>query len=160
MFSSIKQKISEKWNNNCTNCSAQFNRLIDRLKFIIFEEQSTTTRLFFGLTTLFFGFFFLSASTIDDYVNEYLFMLSLAPAWLWGVGFCVNGTALLYGAITNKYSKIQLFLEGVLGVVVWIGSAYAVVVTQRALGAHVIAGLIAFWIYIRYPTHWEGIEKE
>jgi hypothetical protein len=153
-------KLRTFFSKKCVHCGDKVSWLRNRLQFIILEEQSTTTRLFFGLATFFFGIFFLTARSLEFYSNEYTFMFSLAPAWLWGIGFMLNGSALIVGAVTNKYSKIQLFLEGVLGVVVWIGSAYAVVVTQRAVGAHVIAGLIAFWIYIRYPTHWEGIDKE
>ena len=133
-----------------------FQEFKARLYQILFVEHSTTTRLLFGVATFFFGIFFLT-STVDENLHyEYKFMAFLAPLWLWGIGFLVNGAALTVGAYTNKYSKIQLFLEGVLGVVVWVGSAYAVTVAQRTIGAHTIAGLIAFWIYIRYPTHWVG----
>lgn len=130
-----------------------------RMHFIIFEEQSTTTRMFFGLATFLFGVFFLNASSTYWSHGEYAFMMKLAPYWLWGTGFLINGAAVMIGAYTNKYSKPQLMLEGVLGVVVWIGSAYAVVVSQNTIGAHVAAGLIAFWIYVRYPTHWEGKDR-
>lgn len=139
-------------------CSA-FNHFKNRMHFIIFEEQSTTTRLFFGFVTFLFGIFFFNVSPTYWATGEYAYMMKLAPWWLWGTGFLVNGIAVMIGAYTNKYSKPQLLLEGVLGVVVWIGSAYAVVVSQNTIGAHVAAGLIAFWIYVRYPTHWEGKDR-
>jgi hypothetical protein len=140
----------------CGPCYEALLPKLTRIEFILFIDQSTTTRLWFGLTGLFFSFFFFLSPTVHSDLSEYRLMLALAPHWLWALGFAVNGLALMYGAYTNAYSKLQLFLEGVLGVVVWCGSAYAVVTTQGSLGAHAVGGAIAFWVYVRYPTHWEG----
>lgn len=137
-------------------CPSWLHCFIRRLDTILFIEQSTTTRLWFGLTTFMFGWFFVGADTVHSGLSEYALMLKLAPDWVWALGFWLNGLALLYGSFTNRWGKFQLFLEGVLGVVVWVGSAYAVTVTQGVLGAHSVGGAIAFWIYVRYPTHWEA----
>lgn len=134
----------------------KYSKCRSRLAHILFVERSTNTRLFFGFATFMVGVFFLTSQTVHNEVSEYTLMLKLAPDWAWGACFCVNGTALMCGAYTNHYSKIQLFLEGVLGVVVWVGSAYAVLVTQHSVGAYLAGAVISFWIYIRYPTHWEG----
>lgn len=140
----------------CPACYTKLHTILNRINFILFVDQSTTTRLWFGLTGFMFGWFFFLAETVHSELSEYKLMLMLAPDWLWAIGFWVNGMALMYGAYTNRYSKLQLFLEGVLGVVVWCGSAYAVVATQGSLGAHAVGATIAFWVYVRYPTHWEG----
>lgn len=93
--------------------------------------------------------------TVHNDLSEYKMMHAIAPPWIWGMGFIISGGAMLYGLLTSTYSKLLLLLEGTLGVAVWVGSAYAVVVTQHSPGAQVIGGFIALWIYARYPTHWE-----
>lgn len=137
-------------------CPSFVHCVLRRLDNILFVEQSTTTRLWFGLTTFMFGWFFVGAETVHNGLSEYALMLKLAPDWVWAVGFWINGASLIYGSFTSRWGKFQLFLEGVLGVVVWVGSAYAVTVTQGVLGAHSVGAAIAFWIYVRYPTHWEA----
>lgn len=130
-------------------CRAVWARFVE----IVFHEQSTTTRFFFGWTTLGFASFFWFSPTVHADLSEYKLMLVYAPDWVWATGFLLNGAALVQGSWTNKYSKVQLFLEGALGVIVWIGSAYCVTKTQGAVGAHAMGGLIAFWVYIRHPEH-------
>ena len=122
---------------------------------ILFEHQTTNTRFWFGLTSIFFGIFMICSPTVHNNLSEYVMMEKIAPHWVWGVGFIVSGSAMLYGLLSNTYGKILLLLEGTLSVAVWVGSAYAVVVTQHSLGAQVIGGVISLWIYVRYPTHWE-----
>lgn len=140
----------------CPECPSWLKHFRNRMDYILFKDQSTTTRLWFGLSSFLFGWFFFLSETVHSGLSEYALMLQLAPDWVWALGFWIHGSALMYGAYTNVYSKTQLMLEGTLGVVVWVGSAYAVTVTQGALGAHFAGALIAFWIYVRYPTHWEG----
>ena len=127
-----------------------------RFDEIVFHEQSTTTRLFFGATTLGFGSFFWFSPTVHHPLSEYALMLTLAPDWVWASAFTVNGVSLVVGAWTNKFSKAHLFLEGTLGVIVWWASAYCVVKTQGAAGAHVMGAAIAFWVYIRHPEVKKG----
>jgi hypothetical protein len=138
------------------HCPIWLCRIFSRINQILFVDQSTTTRLWFGFVTFMFGWFFVASETVHNNLSEYKMMLRLAPDWLWAIAFWVNGAALMHGAYTNRYNKLKLFLEGVLGVVVWVGSAYAVTVTQGVLGAHAGGAIIAFWIYVRYPTHWEA----
>lgn len=133
-------------------CLAAWTRFIE----IVLHEQSTTTRFFFGWTTLGFASFFFFSHTVHHPLSEYQLMLRYAPDEVWATAFAINGIALIVGAWTNRYSSFQLFLEGTLGVIIWVSSAYCVVITQGAAGAHVMGGVIAFWVYIRYPTHWEG----
>lgn len=140
----------------CPECPQWLQRFRKRMEFILFVDQSTTTRLWFGIVTMLFGLFISFSHAVDNAHSEYTLMLQLAPSWLWAFAYFTNGAAYIYGAYTNEYSKLQLMLEGTLGVVVWVGSAYAVSVTQGVIGAHAGGALIAFWLYVRYPTHWEG----
>lgn len=140
----------------CPECPAWLQRFKNRMEHILFIEQSTTTRLWFGIVTVLFGTFMALSHEVENNHSEYVLMLQLAPHWLWAWAYIVNGCAYIFGAYTNKYSKLQLMLEGTLGVTVWVGSAYAVSVAQGVIGAHAGGALIAFWLYVRYPTHWEG----
>ena len=140
----------------CPECPRWLAHFKKRMDELLFKEQSTTTRLWFGIVTIFFGVFAWFSPTITSPHSEYELMMELAPYWLWALAYWVNGAAYLYGAYTNKYSKIQLMLEGTLGVTAWVGSAYAVSVAQGVIGAHAGGALLAFWLYVRYPTHWEG----
>lgn len=140
----------------CPDCPQWIKDFKNRMNFILFIERSTNSRMLFGAVTWMFGWFFAFSHTVHSDLSEYVLMMKLAPDWLWAIGYWLNGSAVMYGAYTNKYSKLQLMLEGTLGVVVWVGSAYAVSVTQGVIGAHAGGALIAFWLYVRYPTHWEG----
>ena len=125
---------------------------------ILFTHQTTNTRFFFGLTSIFFGIFMTFSPTVHNNLSEYVMMRQIAPHEIWGIGFIISGSAMLYGLLFNTCSKLLLLLEGTLSVAVWVGSAYAVVVTQKTLGAQCIGALIALWIYVRYPTHWERVD--
>ena len=141
---------------NYPKCPDWLRQFYLRMDFILFKDQSTTSRLWFGFVTFMFGFFFALAPTVHNELSEYQLMMKLAPDWVWALGYWINGAALMHGAYTNRYSKLKLMLEGTLGVVIWVGSAYAVTVTQGSIGAHAAGAMVAFWIYVRYPTHWEG----
>lgn len=127
----------------------------DRLTYIIWCSQTTAVRFWFALASLGFGSFFMFSETVHSPLSEYKLMLQLAADWVWALCFTVNGLSLLYGILGKTYNRVLVVLEGLLGTVVWVASASAVVITQHAIGAHVVGGLIAFWILIRYPTHKE-----
>lgn len=82
-------------------------------------------------------------------------MLKLAPNWVWGLGFLIHGGSVIYGVATHSFNRLLVVLEGLLGTIVWTTSAVVVVVTQHTVGAHVVGALVAFWLLVRYPTHWE-----
>lgn len=130
-----------------------YSFLRGRLEQILLYDQTSNTRLWFGITSLFFGLFMYYSKTAHNSVSEYALMLKFAPDWAWAICFVVNGLSLVYGAITEKFNTVLLVLEGALGAVVWVASAYCVVVTQGGIGAQFAGAVIASWIYFRYPTH-------
>jgi hypothetical protein len=127
----------------------------NRLRYIIWCSQTSAVRFWFGLTSIGFGSFFMFSATVHHPLSEYNLMLKLASDWVWALCFVLNGFSLLYGIVFATYNRLLVVLEGLLGTVVWVASASAVVITQQSIGAHVVGGLIAFWILIRYPTHKE-----
>lgn len=126
-----------------------------RLSWLLFKSQTSSTRMWFGLASIFFGVFMYLSDTVHNPDSEYVLMLQIAPDWLWASGFLVHGVALLYGVITRRYSTILLLVEGVLGVALWTAASIAMSVSQGAVGASAAGALIAAWICIRYPTHAE-----
>lgn len=126
-----------------------------RLVWLINYSQTSVVRFWFGLSSVGFGLFMALADVEKFAESEYRMMLALAPDHVWAALFFVHGFAVLYGVFAHKYNRLLVILEGVLGVALWCGSAAAVVITQKSFGAHVVGGMIAFWLLIRYPTHWE-----
>lgn len=122
-----------------------------RWKELIFAEQSGTTRFFFGGATFGFGLFFAFSPTARSGLNEYALMNVFAPSWVWAIAFLINGVALIRGAWTNAVTFQAYWLEGVLGVITWMSSAYFISIEQGMIGAHAFAGAVAFWVYIRHP---------
>lgn len=127
----------------------------NRLMFIIWCSQTTAVRFWFALASIGFSSFILCSESIYSPTSEYKLMTQLAPNWFWAFGFALNGLSLLYGVFMKTYNKFLVILEGLLGTVVWCASAGAVAIAQQAIGAHVVGGLIAFWLLVRYPTHKE-----
>lgn len=82
-------------------------------------------------------------------------MAALAPHGVWLSLFLLHGCALLYGVLTHKFGKTLLFLEGILGTALWVAAAFAVIQTKGMPDATLAGALIALWLLIRYPTHWE-----
>lgn len=132
-------------------CTRQRAAFLARWNELMFAEQSSTTRFFFGWVTLGFGTFFAFSPLARSGTNEYALMMAYAPAWLWGATFLLNGAALIRGAWTNSVTAAMFWLEGVLGVVIWISSAYFISLEQQMVGAHFFGGGVAFWVYFRHP---------
>ena len=82
-------------------------------------------------------------------------MMQLAPGWFWGWGYLLHGVAMWYGVFTRKYNIVLLFLEGVLGVTLWVAMAAAIYIGQGSLGGTAAGSAIALWLLVRYPTHHE-----
>lgn len=83
----------------------------------------------------------------------------LAGPYVLGTLFFIHACALLYGVRTHKYSKGLLFLEGILGVFLWVGTGISETLNQGTIGPSVFAGLIAIFLLIRYPTHYTRNDK-
>lgn len=126
-----------------------------RLVWVMLFSQTASTRFWFGLVGIGFSSYMISSSTIHSPISEYQLLLQIAPDWVWAIGFLTHGCALIYGVLTHTYNKLLMVLEGILGTVVWTTSAVVIVITQNTIGAQAAAALIAVWLLVRYPTHWE-----
>lgn len=122
--------------------------IIDRLRHILLEEPTGALRFFFGLGAVGYAF---AMPNFSDY-PMYQLALSVLPAWVWSAAFAANGSALIYGSLTNKPSRLMHFLEAVLGVTVWLGMGVTTAMAQGVPGPTFFASLIAVWLYVRYPS--------
>ncbi len=127
----------------------------ERLLWLAIYSETTSSRFWFGLLSLGYASFM----SFSDYAahpgSSYVLMFHIAPAWVWSLAFTTNGLALIYGAITRKYSTFLLLLEGVLGIAAWSAAAAATTIEQGAPGGTTVGALIALWVLVRYPTHHE-----
>lgn len=122
--------------------------IIERLRHILLEEPTGALRFFFGLGALGYS---MAMPAFADY-TMYSLALSIVPAWVWSAAFAANGSALIYGSITNRPSRTMHFLEAVLGVIVWLGMGVTTSMAQGMPGPTFFASLIAVWLYVRYPA--------
>jgi hypothetical protein len=126
--------------------------LIKSRSIHMFVKENTIVARFW-LATL--SFFFAVDMLIDIGEPSDILMQLMAPAWCWATLFFVNSAALLYGVITKRYDTFLLILEGILGTALWFCAAFAHWYSQGAPDAITAGALMATWLLIRYPTHWE-----
>jgi hypothetical protein len=131
--------------------------LWERIVWVLMCSQTSAVRFWFGAAS--FGFCsFITFSLSDQNFaakTEYSNLSNIAPWWLWAVAFFTHGSALWYGVFTKTFNNFLVVLEGLLGLIVWSASAMAIVLSQHSIGAQTVGACIAFWLLVRYPTHWE-----
>lgn len=123
---------------------------MNHFKELMLVGSTQMLRLWFGITACFFAIFITSESALTN--PEYALGFAIVPQVYWAIAFMVNGAVLIYGAITSKYSKIGLILEGILGTALWAAVGITVMISQGSLGAVTIATFLSVYLLIRYPT--------
>lgn len=136
-------------------CSTCLYTAWGQLLWVLNKSQTTSTRFWFGFASIGFGSFMMSSPAVLNGSSEYSMMLKLAPNFVWATAFAVNGLSLLYGVFTKTYSRTLVIFEGLLGTVAWTACAATIVISQHTFGATVAGAAVAFWLLVRYPTHWE-----
>ena len=122
-----------------------------RLKWLILQADTVAVRFWFSLAGL--GF---CVDTLSGPISarEHAMFL-LAPQLVWFGLFALHACALLHGVFTKRFNTVLLMLEGVLGTALWGAVSVVTMLTQGGPNATVAGALIAFWLLVRYPTHWE-----
>lgn len=131
-----------------------------KLRFVFIFSQTSAVRFFFSLCSL-----WVSALLLGDDYREHIagsidLLLSLAPRYCWASAFFVHGSSVLYGVLLDRYSKILLMSEGVLGAALWTAAGVALSISQSSISGVIIASLVSVWLLVRYPTHqeWENYD--
>jgi hypothetical protein len=112
-------------------------------------SETLALRFWFGLVSIGFAAFLLFEAVSHW---EYAVSFSFMPHWAWATLFAINGAALLLGAITKRYSKVHLLVEGGLGVFLWVAMGITSMISQGTPGAITMSMFISVWLCIRYPT--------
>ena len=118
---------------------------------LLLSADTAPSRFWFAMVSIFAGVNHIGSVSIAAGV----LMVELAPNWVWCLLFNLHGVALLYGVITHRFNKALLFFEGILGATLWIATAAATTFANGKPDAAVAGAIIAIWLLIRYPTHWE-----
>ncbi len=72
--------------------------------------------------------------------------------YLWALLFVLVGCVTIYGAVTCRYSKATLVVEGLLGVALWSAVSISSSISQGSIGAVTIAGVVSVFLLVRYPA--------
>ena len=126
-------------------------RIYDRLRWLLLEAETAPTRLWLSLS----GLLMASDVLVSSGQPEYKSLVILMPGAVWAALFITHGVSLMYGVLTRKYNKVLLVLEGILGTALWSSSAVIMFFFQGGPDATLAGACAAFWLLIRYPTHWE-----
>lgn len=122
---------------------------VNPIAYILLQAETIAVRFWFGLTSIFFGIF-MASDPVSKW--EYTITFAAMPYWLWGIGFIISGAAIIRGAYTSKYSYASMFIESVLGTILWVGVAVSSMMSQGTPGAITIAALMSIWLLVRYPN--------
>jgi hypothetical protein len=124
---------------------------VSRFTYILLHEDTTLVRLFFGLGALLMA---LTIGMDEDFKYFHENSLRIAPQWGTALMFFLHGTALVYGAITSKFNRWLLILEGMVGTFVWSAMAYTDFLDHGGITPVFIGACMAFLLLVRYPTHY------
>ena len=89
-----------------------------------------------------------------DYATGHAEAVSLASVNMQVALFILHGLSVMYGVVTGRFNTVLLMTEGLLGVFLWFGLGMAETTHQGTPGPMLIAGLIAIFLLVRYPTHY------
>lgn len=124
---------------------------VNRLVYILLHEDTTLLRLFFGLASILMG---MTIGFDEDFKYFHETSLKIAHQWGWSAMFCMQGTALVYGSITSRFSRWLLLIEGMVGVFVWAAFAWVDFIDHGGVTPVAIGAAMAFLLLVRYPTHY------
>lgn len=123
------------------------SKFSNRLQQILLKDPTGNVRFFFGFLSIGYGLF------MPQVEGHYMYRLALQ--WInpfaWSAALLINGAALIWGAMTNRPSRIMYLLEGWLGAAVWLMLGLATSLSQGVPGPTMAASFVAGWILVRYP---------
>lgn len=124
---------------------------VGRVTYILLHEDTTLLRFFLGLVSLAMCGWILLDDTFHIFHEN---MLRIASQGATATMFGIYGLALLYGAITCRFNRFLLFIEGMLGVFIWTAFAWADWIDHGEPTPVIVGACMAFLLLVRYPTHY------
>ena len=113
---------------------------------LLIAGDTRQLRFWFGLTGIAYALF-LSFAAPSHW--EYGLAFQVLPPHAWSIMFSVSGLALVYGAVTCRYDRLMLTLEGVLGSIAWTALSITTMMSQGTIGAVTVAALINLNLLLR-----------
>lgn len=120
--------------------------------YLMLYGETRLLRFFFGISTLLFSLFMIAGAPSQW---EYSLTIRLLDPNVWACMFFISGLALIYGAVTCRYSKVSLLIESILSTASWTAVGITSMISQGTVGAIAAPILISLFLLIRYPT-WQG----
>lgn len=143
-----------------------------RMFTLAFESDLKAIRFMLGLGAVFIGLGFLWPVPVFPTPAQllagtgrhtYALMAQIAPEWLWGVSFLLQGVVMLWSLILDYRNKFLLVADACFGSILWtvaIGACYLAywpgidhISTYRPpaiMGGEVAAALASWWVFVRY----------
>ena len=143
-----------------------------RMFDLAFESDLKAIRFMLGLGALLIGLGFLwpvpvfpteAQLAAGTGRHTYALMAQMAPEWLWGSAFFVQGMLMLWSLIFDYRNKYLLWFDACFGSILWtlaIGACYLAywpgfdnIMTYRPpaiMGGEVAAALASWWVFVRY----------
>ena len=125
-------------------------------KLLLFGETGLL-RFFFGWCSLAFSVWVLFDR---DYAAGHREAVALVSEHMQVILFAVHGISVLYGVQTGRFNNLLLMTEGILGCFLWMGLGLAETSHQGTPGPMMVAGFIALFLLIRYPTHYGVVNAD
>ena len=152
----------------------KYDRLTARLCNLAFTSDLKAIRLMLGMGAVFIGLGFLWPVPVFPTAEQlatgtgrhtYSLMAQMAPEWLWGISFLVQGSLMLWSLVLDYRNRLLLWLDACFGSLLWslaIGACYLAywsgfenIMSYRPpaiMGGEVAAALASWWVLVRYHT--------
>jgi hypothetical protein len=146
--------------------------LINRMRYLAMRSDLEGTRFTLALGAIFVGLGFLWPTPVFPTAEQiaagsgrhtYALMALIAPELVWAALFLLQGAVMMVSLFTGYRSKLLLWTDAVLGVVLWttaIGACYlaywrgfANILEYRPpaiMGGEVACVLASWWVLVRY----------
>lgn len=137
---------------------------------VAFYSDLYGVRFLLALGAMLIGTSFLWPSNIfiDPFTGvirpTYKYMNELAPEWVWGVSFFVQGIVMMWSLLTDRRSKLLLWADGVAGCFLWTTAIVACYASHwtggnildyrlpAIMGGEVASVLASWWVLVRYSV--------
>lgn len=124
-----------------------------RMTDIFFNSDLEATTLLLTVAAFTWSILLLYHTELIQRPNFHLLRI-IAPEWLWGIAFCIQGCSFGYALLTLRRSALLFATGPLLACLTWLTSSLAIMFTGVDIPAIVLSGLFcaigSFWILVRY----------
>lgn len=148
------------------------DRLLPRLYDIVFRSDLVAIRLVLAVGAILIGMGFLWPVPVFPTAAQlaagtgrhtYALMAQMAPEWMWGTAFFVQGIIMLWCLLIDYHNRYLLWIDACFGSLLWtlaVGACYLAywqgfdnLMAYRPpaiMGGEVAAAAASWWCFVRY----------